>query len=276
MKNNLKLLSFIVLTVVITMSISSCCSGNKKADNKQKTIEKAKVQKQVREFVYPLPTSFEITKMLNNIEAPYIVGLSNTPEAASKYFTELDRALNLGVYIADLSYASTYNQQQATVDYVDAAGKIIENLDLTQAVDNNFPETVENNQNNKDKLIEIITNEYLDIYNYLNKNNRAEVSVLVMTGAWVEGLYIATHISEETLNSKDMIEIVMKQKISLEKLLPILEKYKDNANIQKTIDDLKPIYSVYNKMEDGAITQKQMKDIAKSIKVIRNKFIKGE
>ncbi len=262
------------LLISVVFVFASCNSGskqNQKTDAVQ--IEKAEVKNEVREFVYPLPTSYEIVEMLNKIEAAYIFDLSNSPENASKYITEKQQALNLGVYGGDLSYASTYNQKQETIDFIDASRTLLEGLDLQGAVSEDLPEQIEANEDNKEALVELITDSFYDTYDFLQRNNRAPVSALVMAGAWVEGLYIATHISEETFNSKDMIEIVLKQKDPLVKLMEILSDYKEDQAIAETIEDLSTMANIYAGIESTAITQEQMIKIAEESLKIRNKFV---
>ncbi len=274
MKRFTTIWGFASLLISVVFVFASCNSGskqNQKTDTVQ--IEKAEVKNEVREFVYPLPTSYEIVEMLNEIEAAYIFDLSNSPANASKYITEKQQALNLGVYGGDLSYASTYNQKQETIDFIDASKTLLEGLDLQGAVSEDLPEQIEANEDNKEALVELITDSFYDTYDFLQRNNRAPVSALVMSGAWVEGLYIATHISEETFNSKEMIEIVLKQKEPLVKLMEILSEYKEDQAVAETIGDLSTMANIYAGIESTAITQEQMIQIAEESLKIRNKFV---
>lgn len=262
------------LLISVVFVFASCNSGSKQSQTTDAVqIEKAEVENEVREFVYPLPTSYEIVEMLNKIEAAYIFDLSNSPQNASKYITEKQQALNLGVYGGDLSYASTYNQKQETIDFIDASKTLLDGLDLQAAVSEDLPDQIEANEDNKEALVELITDSFYDTYDFLQRNNRAPVSALVMSGAWVEGLYIATHISEETFNSKEMIEIVLKQKDPLVKLMEILSDYKDDQSVAETIEDLSTMANIYAGIESNAITQEQMIQIAQESLKIRNKFV---
>jgi predicted small secreted protein len=265
------------LLIAMSFVMASCNTGaNKGQKSEAVQIDKAEVENEVREFVYPLPTSFEIVEMLNKIEASYIFELTNSTDNASKYFTEKEKALNLGIYGGDLSYASTYNQKQETLNFMDASRALLEGLDLQGAVSEDLPEQIEANEDNKEVLVELITNSFYDTYDFLQRNNRAPVSALVMAGAWVEGLYIATHISEETFNNKEMIEIVLKQKDPLVKLMEILSDYKTEASVAETIDDLSELASIYASIETTAITQEQMTQIAEESLKVRSKFVSVE
>jgi hypothetical protein len=264
---------------MITVLFTACTGAKKgkKADQLELTqIEKAAVEEEVREFVYPLPTSYEIVEMLNKIEAAYIFDLTNNPMNADKYFTEKSKAVNLGVYGGDLSYASTYNQKQETIDFIEASRKLLEGLDLQAAVREDLPEKVEANENNKEVLIQLITDSFYDTYEFLHKNNRAPISALIMAGAWVEGVYIATHISEETFNSVEMVEIILKQKDPLVKLMKIMDDYKTDEGVAETINDLSVLAEIYDEIEATAITKEQMIRIAEESLKVRQKFVAAE
>ncbi len=265
---------YLLIAVVVMAYFTSCSGGSQKSAKNTAKIEKEEVKDQVKKVVYPLPTSFQVTEMLNRIEASYILTLSNPPENVDNYITEKEKALALGVYGADLSYASTYHQKQLIIDYMNVSKKLLEELDITGAIDPDIIEKIENAENDKDKLVEIISNSYYSTYEYLNNNDRGAVSLLVLSGSWIEALYIATHISDETFDNKEMITIIMNQKENLNKLMSLLEKYKDKEAVKETIDLLTPLYDIYKTIDSGSITRKQMKDIADAVKVARDKIVK--
>lgn len=266
-----------LLSIVFAVAILSSCSGESKKTTKDDSvitkIKKEQVKEDVQGFVYPMPTAFEISKMLNRIGAGYIFSLSNPAENAEKYFTEKSRALNLGVYSADLSYASTYNQKQITMDYLEASNKLIEELGFTDAIDRDLVNQIEEVENEKDKLIEIFTNTFYDTYEYLNKNNRGSVSILVLVGTYVEGLYIATHISEDTFNNVEMVKIIMEQKEPLSKLLAIVKDFTSNADVKEMNDKLVKINNIYSNMDDGSISQEQLLNIKTEVAALRASIV---
>jgi hypothetical protein len=278
---NLLSQSLIATVLSVSLMFSACQSGKKKEGTKEEKksasvqkIEKKEIEQDVREFVYPLPTSFEVTEMLNRIGASYILTLSNPAEDVDKYLTEKKQALNLGVYGADLSYASTYNQTQETMTYMEASGKIIDALNISSSLPSDIIEQIEQNEDDKDKLVEIITNTFYDTYDYLNTNKRASVSMLVLAGSWVEALYIATNISEDTYQNKEMVKIVMEQKSSLNKLLDLMKTHDEDEAVKGVLSQLKPLADVYNMVENNAISESQMNIIIKEVREVRTDFVK--
>jgi len=264
------------LFLIIAVLFSSCRMRRTDQENAQQNAErldKERVEQDVREFVYPLPTSFELTEMLNRIGAAYILTLSNPVSNVELYLTEKERALNLGVYSTNLSYASTYNQRQATLDYMNVSKRLIDELNLSGAIRPDIIEQIEANQDNKDALVELISGTFYDTYEHLNQSGRGAVSMLVLAGSWVEGLYIATHISENTFDNKEMVRIVMEQKSSLNKLKALMQLYSENDAIAQVMQMLAPVHATFNSIEDGAITERQMKLITSQINTLRTEII---
>src|SRR5690606_13050625 len=268
----------IALTLItsVVLLLTSCNMKRKSSgDGTQDgaVLEKTTVEEKVREFVYPLPTAFEVTEMLNRIGAAYILTLSNPVSNVERYLTEKSKALNLGIYSADLSYASTYNQKQSVIDYMDVSKKLIDALNISGAISQDVIEQVEANQDNNDELVNIITNTFYDTYEYLNQANRGSVSLLVLAGTWVEGLYIVTHITENVYYNKEMVTIIMKQKASLDTLMELMQVAKDDPAVAETISELLPLYNTYLAVENDAITEAQVLFITKEIYRVRNKMV---
>lgn len=254
------------------------CSGGKKESTKENTTEESSLQKgefekKVRDVVYPLPTAFEVTEMINKIEASYIIGISNPIDNVDKYFTDKDQAINLGVYSADLSYASTYNMQQEVMSYMEASENLVVELGISGAFSQQFIGDVEANVDNKEKLTDLITNSFYDTYEYLVKNNKEDLSLLVLAGTWVEAMYISCNISETVYNNPELVEIILHQKASLNDLIELLAPHSEHETIKSILSDLNPIKEVYDNIDETGITESQLNQIIEQTTILRNKFI---
>lgn len=253
--------------------VATGCSVSGSQD-KTNVMSKQDVEQNVHEFVYPLPTAFEITEMLNRIDAAYILDICNPKENVDKYVTEAKRAINMGVYSADLCYASTYNQQSNVMDYTQTIRALIDALDMTRAVDPELASKMEDNENNREGMTELISNSFYDSYDYLNRNGRGPVSLMIVAGSWIEGLYIATHISQETFENKEMIKILQSQKEPLVKLVELLGKVEGEPNLSEISNDLQPLYKIYTSVDDNSLSEEQMNNIRKEIEIVRTKVVK--
>ncbi|MBN2166547.1 MAG: hypothetical protein JW717_09750 [Marinilabiliaceae bacterium] len=259
-----------LFSITIVISLFTACNCSQKSSDKT---TKKEIEQEVKEFVYPLPTSFEVTEMLNRIGASYILTLSNSETNVNKYLTEKSQALNLGVYGADLSYASTYRQRQETMNYMSVSKALIEELNISAAVDPDIIDKIEQLGDDKDALVKIITNSFYNTYNYLKKNDRGGVASIIMAGSWVEGLFIATHISDDTFNNKEMVKIVLDQKKSLDQLLNIMAKDQESKDVKEVFSDLKPLKDIYDSIEQDAITEQQMENIKTAVNELREKIV---
>lgn len=267
----------VLLSGMLIVSLMNCSGGKKGGPTDEKSsdakLNKEELQKKVEEVVYPLPTAFEVTEMINDIEASYIIGLANETSNVDKYFTEKDQAINLGVYSADLSYASTYNMKQEVMNYMDASENLVVELGITGAFSVNFVDQVEANIDNKDKLVELITQSFYDTYEYLVKNNKEDLSLLVLAGTWVEAMYISCNISETVYHNPELVKVIMHQKTSLNELIELLKPHKEHESIQSVLADLKPIKEVYDSVSDTGITEAQLMSIIEQTNKVRNKII---
>ncbi len=263
---------------VLVISLVNCSGAKKDSNTKEETsgealLDKKEVEKKVREIVYPLPTAFEVTEMINKIEASYIIGLSNQVDNVDKYFTDKEQAINLGIYSADLSYASTYNMQQEVMSYMEASENLIVELGITGAFSQDFVSDVEANIDNKEKLTDLITNSFYDTYEYLVKNNKEDLSLLVLAGTWIEAMYISCNISETVYHNPDLVNVILHQKSSLDKLIELLSSHNAHETIQSILTDLQPIKNVYDQIDETGITESQLNQIINQTTELRNKLI---
>ena len=273
----IKKTTFVLLASVIVISVSNCSGGNKSEPSEETSAEslldRGDIENQVREVVYPLPTTFEVTELINKVEASYIIGISNDLANVDKYFTDKDQAINLGVYSADLSYASTYNMQQEVMTYMEASEILIKELGITGAFSRDFVEDVEANIDNKDKLVDLITNSFYDTYEFLVKNNKEDLSLLVLAGSWIEAMYISCNVSETVYHNPELVKVILHQKSSLDKLIELLAPHNDHETIQSVLVDLKPIKTIYDSVDETGITESQLNQIIEQANALRSKVV---
>jgi hypothetical protein len=263
-------ISSILILVLLALFTISCGGGAKQAEESE-AVTKEDAFKSVTK--YPLPTAFEVTKMLNKAGASYILSLNNPVENVDKYFTEKSKALNLGVYGANLSYASTYQMKQETMSYLKVSKKLIDELQISTAFNAKFAERIESNIDNKDSLIHIISDSFYDTYDFLIKNGKDNISLLVMAGSWTEGLYITTQIAIVSKNNEDFLKIIANQKDPLNKLMELMEPATSDSTIAEVKGMLAPLVSVFEKIEGEKLTVVQLEEITEIVSKIRAAII---
>ena len=262
------------LTIVIaaTVVFASCQSGNKSGNSGQSGADSTKlteISKDVKDVIYPLPTPFETTKMLNDMGAKYVSSSLNSVAKADKYFTEKSKAVNLGIYGADVAYAVTYNQKQDVKVYSKAVKTLLDQLGINVDYTNLLTDEAREKMNNKDTLISVITNTFHNTYKNLNEKNNPELAVMMVSGMWVELMYIATHISEDTYHNSGVVKLITNQKDSYSKLMSLLSGRNTNADVKSLESQLQVLKPVFDKIESG-LSEKDYLLILQTIQNVRN------
>lgn len=268
------------VSVVIIPMLVLCVSGlgsckNRAAKKEQKRIELEEVdafKTEIEKNVYPLPTSAEVIKMLSELEVGYIMGISNPVENTRKYLTSASKAINLGSYGADLSYATLYNIQQEVINYLDAIRTLAADLNMSKIYDETLYDKIKANFDNRDKLVEILTDAFNSTYAYLSNNEQQPLALLVVGGAWVEGMYLTTHVSEAAYQVSGISRVLIEQKSSFELFTELTNNYLDDPNIKDFVDKLEPIRQVYQGLS-SSLTDQDIINITKAISTVREKVL---
>ncbi|MDR3188053.1 MAG: hypothetical protein LBT94_02565 [Prevotellaceae bacterium] len=261
-------LSLKVAALVAGVLVATAC-GNRQS----KKIQLSAGQAMEDVIQYPIPTAYEIVNLINRTGAAYIIEITNPTGKAENYLTEAEKALNLGIYSADLAYVTTYNLKQETMDYLKALKKLSDELHVSANFNVALAREVESNIENKDSLISIISRSFNETYSFLVNNGKDNVSLQVLTGMWVEGLYIATYTTTTSSNPSDLLQIVANQKQSLGTLTELIEKNADAPEIAALLTLLDPIIGEYGSV-DKTIDLPKALQIHAVIEKIRNEIIK--
>jgi hypothetical protein len=254
---------------VLAAALVAC--GNKKSENKDLTLNKDEVVKDA--LKYPIPTPNEITRALNEAKATYIFSLCNPTDKADLYITDRDKALNLGVYGANLSYSSTYGMKQETLTYLKVCKKLIDELQISTRFNAAFAERVQRNLDNRDSLTTIISNSFFDTYAFLQNNGKDYLSILVMTGSWVEGLYTTVEIARSTPKNDVFLKVIANQKRTLDKLLELMDQNKESKNVEDSMHLLYPIKKAYEDVTTESLTKEQFDKISLAVIQVRQAIV---
>ena len=221
---------------------------------------------------YPLPTSYEITNLIYEAGASYILTLSNDPQKVADYITQSDKALNLGVYGADLCYASTYMMKQRTMYYLEATKTLIDELGITTKFNMNYANRVENNLDNRDSIIQIVEASFFDTWDHMVSNEQDILARLMVSGSWIEGMYITTNIAKSSRDNTTFMEILATQSNSLNKLVSLLEPAQDVSEISMIYKKLVDLQGIYAGVGES-MTVDQLELVLSKVKELRDAIV---
>jgi len=273
-KNSIRGLAFTIFAISLLFALSSCGSkksseGSTEGSANDAITAKDDVIKEISD--YPLPTSFEVTTLLIDAGASYILDLCNHVENVDKYINLKSKALNLGVYGADLSYAATYKQTQETMQYLNASSKLISELQIG-SFDEELVTKVEGSIDDVDALINLISDSFYNTYEYLMNNEQDELSILVMAGSWIEALYITTQISIISADNSKIVEILNEQSTSLDKLLEVMVPVSESDMSADIFNGLVGLQEIY-KTSEGELSGEKLEALIMQTEILRTKII---
>ena len=264
----------LIVILGIIMVLSACKSTKKEsteaAGPAEKPTEKETVILELTS--YPIPSAYEITDMLQKAGASYILTLSNPASKVGNYISSAEKALNLGVYGTDLSYASTYMMKQETMRYIESSKKLIDELEISTTFSADYAIRVENNLDSRDSLISIISDSFIDTWEYLVENEQDKLAILVISGSYIEGIYITTQIAITAADNTSLLEIIAHQKKSLNSLIGVIEPIKDDADISDIYKRLTDLAKIYEDVGE-TLTDEQLEKVLSTIEPLRESIV---
>ena len=247
-----------ILIVVLMFSslLLGCKSGGPKTPKEDVTVSVPKNNtavvediKQAQKIFNALPSPLESAMLIKSAGARFDQALLNPVGNVNSYVTNKSMALNLGIYTCDLSLASLYEQTQLIIDYMNAAKKMADGLGILKAIEQSQIDKLEENINNSEVIMEIVSETFMNSNSYLSDNGQAAIAAMVLVGGWFEGLYISTQLVDmKEFNGNKLVGRIIDQKLSIDILINLLESSKGNPAVDDLIVQVKKLKVVFDKI----------------------------
>lgn len=225
----------------------------------------------IGDILQRIPSPLEISVLLKESGRKYNAAYLNDPNNHSNYNTNYKRALNLGVYGTDLGYTNIYEQNQDGLKYISAIKSLADGVNIGQFFDVETIGRLAANSQNLDSLLLITTQNFNSINAYLQSQNRANLSVLLLTGGWIEALHIIARVAENDPNNQQLKETIGGQKIILENIMLLLSFYKDqDENMASLLADLDELKRVFDNVKITYIYEESTFEVVDGVMVIKD------
>lgn len=202
---------------------------------------------------YSIPSPIQLGQMLQRAGATYDKKVLNPTDNAAKYSKMDSKALNLGVYGADLSYSAVFNQPQEVMSYLTSSKKLAEDLGITTSFSASVMERMEKNTGNRDSLLYIISELFLNSNEALKENDQSNISVLVLAGGFIEGMYVGTQVAKTVKDNKAIHARIGEFRGSLSNLIMLVSTVNGSSGYD-VLADLKSIKAIY---DESAVTEEK-------------------
>ncbi|QNL20761.1 hypothetical protein HZR84_01995 [Hyphobacterium sp. CCMP332] len=274
----MKKLIRVSFSVLLSFYMISCGSGDS-SQEKEKDLEDVVVDQVDPEFkeefkaaIKKLPSPLEISQFINSTGAAYNREILNPYEDVDKYMTtNQKKALNLGIYVADLGYSCAYYVQEDIIQYVNAVKVVSDQLGVSGAFGQEKIAKFEQSLPNKDSLIKVVTENIYLTDDILIENDKLDMTALILAGSFIEGLHISTSIVKNYPNDlpdefrfqilNPIITEIDEQEETLALLLDIMSNFEDNEAIDQMESRLAELNDVYSGIKENKAQVPESEDV---------------
>ena len=151
-----------VFTLSLIAVFAFSCGGEEPTEDQieEPIVENDPNNSQLMEIdgkVFSIPSPIQTAMLIKNSGTNYNRDILNEPSKVTNYSTNFKKAINLGIYGADLGYVTMYDQTQDAISYLTAVKSIGDDLGVSSAFDLELVERFEKNIGNQDSLLVLVS-----------------------------------------------------------------------------------------------------------------------
>lgn len=200
-------------------------------------------QNTLTKIFHAAPSPMETASLIKRSGASFHGDALNVAARASEYTTSDAQAINLGIYGADLSYATIFEENATSLEYLAAIKSLSAELGVDDVLSGEIMDEVEANRNDRDMLIDIVSDTFYELNERLKFNGQEDLAGLVVASGWVEGMYLATrHLDEAPAELKTRIA---EQKLVLDDVMRLCKSYEQTEPLAALLTSMEAIEAAY-------------------------------
>ncbi|HEY5823096.1 MAG TPA: hypothetical protein VIT44_01945 [Cyclobacteriaceae bacterium] len=267
-----------IAILALAVAVLAACSSGKKPDEQAflNSLDSAKSQaptideEVIGSILQQIPSPLEISVLLKESGTKYDPSILNSADNLSKYNSNYQKALNLGIYGTDLGYTNIYEQNQDGIKYLASIKSLADGLNIGQFFDIETIGHLATNSKNLDSLLLITTQNFNSINHYLQTQSRSNLSVLLLTGGWIEAMQVTCQVAAKNPKNKELRETIGEQKIILEQIVLLFSFYKDDENMASLLKDLESLKAAFDKINIIYTYKESTMEIVNGVAVIKD------
>jgi hypothetical protein len=206
-------------------------------------------QMAAKTIFYDIYSPVEAYKVFQAIGAVFDLSIPNPLTNIDRYTTIQEKVVNLGVYGADLSYCRMFGQTQETINYLSLIYRISEDLGIPSELYTQNKRKLERSISNPDSLFNIASRIYVAADKYFKQTDEEGYAALILTGGWVEAMYIATSFHSPDRPDPVLANQLALQKYSLNRLIAHLGNLEKDPVAMDYLTTLRQLKRVYDRFE---------------------------
>jgi len=220
---------------------------NRLISENSETTELEISEESLNSIIQSLPSPLEIASLIKGSGVPFNEGLLNKVETQKNFTTDFEKSLAMGLFSGNLGYINVYEKSYLAIKYLSAIKNLADDLNIGQFFDFETIKRLSENSDKIDSLIYMSTVNFEKMDAFLRSQKRSNLSVLIVTGTWMESLYLATQVVKTKPND-ELIERIAEQKMILDQVLLILSAYKSDPFFSDMLDNLTVLKTEFDKV----------------------------
>lgn len=205
-----------------------------------------KRQTALTKIFHAAPSPMETASLIKRSGAHFHPDALNPAASSAQYTTSDRQAINLGIYGADLSYATIFEENSTCIDYLEAIQSLSSSLGVTDVLNEDVMNSVEENRNDRQALIGIVSETFYDLNERLKFNGQEDLAGLVVASGWIEGMYLATRHLEEA--PSELKQRIAEQKLTLDDVMRLCRSYEQTAELTGLLNAMAPIEAAFGQV----------------------------
>lgn len=179
--------------------------------------------------IFSLPSPVQTALLLEKNDIAFKEQLLNDISNQERYINLFKKALNMGVYGADLAYLSNFSNAQMKLDYFKVVDELAGDLDIRNNIDQSIIDRFAANIDNPDSLYALNARLFKAADQYLKQNDDNDIASLILAGGWIEALYLSVDAARtnEALRNR-----IAEQGIAARSLVNLLSKSEDPQTLE--------------------------------------------
>jgi hypothetical protein len=232
-----------IFIVLASVPLWMACSGGEEVKKEVLTEE----SNDSNGIIFNIPSPAEQFEVISNLDGVKDINLVN--EANKKYEGSSAKALNFGVYTADVAYLTSYKETSKYLSYFSTLEKLSKDLGVTEVFTKELGDLAKDWTGNPDSLFKLSDQTYSKSFQKLVDIDKGNELSLMLAGGWIESMYLIFGTSKGFGKSPQIDQTLADQKLVAENLLDFMIDYQDNADVKSYVDKLGTILDLYEKMD---------------------------
>lgn len=242
-----------ILLALFILLLSSSCRQREEARTFMPDISVFDLDKDdiedIRAIFYDLYSPMESHRLFRQIDVLFDPAILNPPDNIHRYNSSNKRAVNLGIYGANMSFSQMFGQTQEAINYMSAIYQLADNLGIGGSIIERAEQARNGAIYHPDSLFDIASDIYISADRQLRETGRHGAAALILAGGWTEALYIACSFHDPLDPDLNLEQQILTQKYSLDRLIALLANHQDDPFIARYLLMFRQLKNIFDSVE---------------------------